>query len=95
MIGPAIAVSDPINPRTALIGPGKFPINLTMPSIAFNTNVPTFKNCSPITAKSALTASNARLYLPEADSVIAFNSRSDMLAKSCVLAFIKSRTCNV
>ena len=44
IIGPATAVRLPINPSTDLIGPGRFPINFTMPSIAFNTNVPTFKN---------------------------------------------------
>ena len=92
IIGPAIAVSDPINPSTALTGPGRFPINFIIPSIAFNTNAPTFKNCSPTTAKSALTDSRALLYLPDADSVSAVNSRAEIEASSCVLAFIKSRT---
>jgi hypothetical protein len=36
MIGPAIAVRLPINPSTALIGPGRLPINLTIPSIKVN-----------------------------------------------------------
>ena len=92
IIGPAIAVSPPINPRIALTGPGKFPINFKIPSIAFNTNAPTFKNCSPTTASSAFTDSSALLYLPDADSVSAVNSRAEIAAKSCVLAFIRSRT---
>ena len=92
IIGPAIAVNPPINPSIAFIGAGRLPINFKIPSIAFNTNAPTFRNCSPTPANSAFTDSSALLYLPDADSVSAFNSRSEMLARSCVLAFIKSRT---
>ena len=93
--GPATAVSPPTNVNIDLIGPGSFPTNLTIPSITFNIKVFIFKKDSPITARSAFTDSRALRYLPDADSVIIFNSRSEIAANSCVLAFIKSKTCSV
>ena len=95
MRGPASAVSPPTNVNIDLIGPGKSVINFTIPSIAFNTNVLIFKNDSPAAAMSAFTDSRALLYCPDADSVICFISRAEMFARSCVLAFIKSKTCSV
>ena len=93
--GPASAVRLPMNVNIFLTGSGSLVTNLTIPSIVCNTYVFIFKNVSPTPARSALTLSRALLYLPEADSVIAVNSRADMFARSIVLDFIKSITCSV
>ena len=74
------------------IGPGRLFTNLTIPSTRFIKKVETFKNSSPIPAKSAFNPSTALLYLPEADSVTMLNSRLAMVASSFELAFIRSIT---
>ena len=95
MSGPAIAVIPPNALRNVLTGPGSALKKLIIPSTTFKTFVLIFKNCSPTVARSACTAAQALLNCPEADSVIIFNSRSEILARSTALAFIKSITCNV
>ena len=90
--GPATAVNPAKNVSIDFIGPGSLSIKLTIPLTKLIKNVCTFKNSSPIPAKSALSPSIALLYLPEADSVTCFNSRSAIPANSAELAFIRSIT---
>ena len=93
--GPAIAVTPPRSASTCLTGPGKFIANWTILSITVIKTVLIVKNCSPTSARDALSPSNALRYLPDADSVTAVNSRPATFAKSSEEAFIKSKTCNV
>ena len=93
--GPANAVRTPIPVTKALSGAGSFPNTpRTFPPTS-KTLAMILRNGSPISAMAALNVSNALLYLPDADSVKAFNSRSAIDPKSDVEAFIKSNTCSV
>ena len=92
MRGPAIAVNPPNTFNNVLTGSGSFWKNFMIASTTFNTFVLILKNCSPAPARSACTEAQALLNCPEADSVIIFNSRSEIAARSVTLAFIRSIT---
>ena len=81
--------------RTCFNGLGKLSTNSKILVTTLINVVLIAKNWFPTVASWAFNPSTALLYLPDADSVTAANSRSASAPRSAVEAFIKSKTCKV